>query len=93
MYFSKKPVYLLLMSIIAILATAQTPAVSSIVEKEGLYFTDATQTKLYTGQWDSVLELKSTLLFSAAINPFSMVYNFYDDSLYAAAARGSSWGR
>ena len=51
MYFSKKPVYLLLMSIIAILATAQTPAVSTIVEKEGLYFTDATQTKLYTGNY------------------------------------------
>jgi hypothetical protein len=65
----------------------------SLIDDFGLVFAawcNGNQTKLYTGQWDSVLELKSTLLFSAAINPFSMVYNFYDDSLYAAAARGNS---
>jgi hypothetical protein len=65
----------------------------SLIDDFGLVFAcwcNGNQTKLYTGLWDSVLELKSTLLYSAATNPFSMVYNFYDDSLYAAAARGNS---
>ena len=64
-----------------------------ITNSTGLVFAawcNGNQAKLYTGQWDASLELKSTLLFPAAINPFSMVYNFYDDSLYAAAARGNS---
>jgi len=61
----------------------------SLIDDFGLVFAArciGSQTKLYTGQWDVGLELKSTLLYSAATNPFSMVYNFYDDSLYAAAA-------
>lgn len=65
----------------------------SLIDDFGLVFAArcaGAQAKLYTGQWDSSLELKSTMLFSAAINPFSMVYNFYDDSLYAAAAAGGS---
>jgi hypothetical protein len=65
----------------------------SLIDDFGLVFAawcNGNQTKLYTGDWQSVLELKSTLLFSAAINPFSMVYNFYDDSLYAAASAGQT---
>ena len=65
----------------------------SLIDDFGLVFgarCAGSQTKLYTGQWNSSLELKSTLLFSAAINPFSMVYNFLDDSVYAAAAAGNS---
>jgi hypothetical protein len=65
----------------------------SLIDDFGLIFAawcNGNQAKLYTGQWDASLELKSTMLFPAAINPFSMVYNFYDDSLYAAAARGNS---
>lgn len=65
----------------------------SLIDDFGLVFAArcaGSQAKLYTGQWDASLELKSTMLFSAAINPFSMVYNFYDDSLYAAAAASGS---
>ena len=47
----KRIKYLLMMCVIALTATAQTSAVSSIVEKDGVYFTDATQTKLYTGDY------------------------------------------
>lgn len=47
----KRIMYMLMMCVIALTATAQYNSVSSIVEKDGVYFTDATQTQLYSGEY------------------------------------------
>jgi hypothetical protein len=62
-----------------------------LIDDFGLVFAawcNGNQAKLYIGQWDASLELKSTMLFPAAINPFSMVYNFYDDQFVRS---GGAW--
>jgi hypothetical protein len=48
------------------------------------------QTKLYVGNYNESLDLKSTMTFSSETNPFGLVYNWLDDSVYAASASGGS---
>ena len=48
-------------------------------------------TKLYTGDWQDSLSLKSTLTFQTAINPFGLVFSWLDNSVYAAAAASNSY--
>jgi hypothetical protein len=65
----------------------------SLVDDFGLVYAcrvAGASTKLYSGDWQDTLALKSTLLFPTAINPFGMVYSWLDDSLYAAAAGANS---
>ena len=40
-----------MMCVISLIVAAQNQFVGSIVEKDGVYFTDATQNQLYTGEY------------------------------------------